>query len=73
MTASPIGVGLSAGPRVEGGLIAWLAVFAFSAFCLAFAGSLPWVAAYPPDWILPAAALVNIVTDWVVQNFPAGR
>jgi glycine betaine/proline transport system permease protein len=69
MTASPIGVDLTPAPRVEGGLIAWLAVFAFSALCLAFTGDLPWVAAYPPDWVLPAVALVNVATDWFVHLF----
>jgi hypothetical protein len=42
MTASPLSVDLGAAPRIENGLILWLAMFAFVAFCLAFAGALPW-------------------------------
>ncbi len=69
MTTSNLSVDLSAGARVEGGLIAWLAVLAFVVACLAFAGALPWVTAYPPDWNLPFADWINVANDRFVQIF----
>jgi glycine betaine/proline transport system permease protein len=57
------------------GLFVWLAVLAFTAACLGFRGSLPWLALYPPDWVLPIAAWVDVVstavTDFVAPLFRA--
>jgi len=69
MTASPLSVDLGASPRVETGLILWLAMFAFVAFCLAFTAALPWIAAYPSDWVLPIADAINDATDWCTHLF----
>ena len=57
MTASPLSVDLGAAPRIETGLILWLAMFAFVALCLGFAAALPWITAYPPEWVLPVATV----------------
>ena len=69
MTASPLSVDLGAAPRIENGLILWLAMFAFVAFCLAFAAALPWISAYPPEWVLPVAAGIDVATDWFTHLF----
>jgi ABC-type proline/glycine betaine transport system permease subunit len=69
MTTSNLSVDLSASPRVDGGLILWLGVFAFVVACLAFAGALPWVTAYSPDWVLPVAGWIDAATDWFVHLF----
>ena len=69
MTTSPLSVDLRAAPRVDTGLILWLAMFAFVAFCLAFAAALPWITAYPPEWVLPVAAVIDVATDWFTHLF----
>src|SRR5262249_25616295 len=69
MTTSPLSVDLRATPRIDNGLVIWLAMFAFVAFCLAFAGSIPWIVAYPPVWSLPVASAINVATDWFTHLF----
>ena len=69
MTASNLSVELRTSPRVDTGLIVWLAVFAFVAACLAFRTALPWIAAYPPDWVLPLAKGINWAADAFNQLF----
>ncbi len=69
MTASSPSIDLRPGPRIEVGLILWLAVFAFVVACLAFAGALPWTTAYPPDWVLPVASWIDVAMDWFVHFF----
>jgi glycine betaine/proline transport system permease protein len=69
MITSPLSVDLRAAPRIDNGLIIWLAVFAAVAFCLAFANTWPWIVAYPPEWVLPIAAWIDVATDWFTHLF----
>ena len=69
MTASHVSVALRASPRVDGGLIIWLAVFAFVAACLAFSSASPWISIYPTDWVLPVAGWIDTAADWFVSLF----
>jgi glycine betaine/proline transport system permease protein len=69
VTASNLSVELRASPRIDTGLIIWLAVFAFVAACLAVRTVLPWIAVYPSGWILPLADGINMVADWFVGVF----
>lgn len=55
------------------GLLLWLAVLAFTVLCLSLRGSLPWLALYPSDWVVPIAVWVDaismLVTDAVGPLF----
>ena len=52
--------------RHDPGLLAWCGAVAFAMLCLALEPRLPWLVAFPKDWVLPIAAGVNIVSDAVV-------
>ena len=69
MTALDLGKALPRGWRVDGGLVLWLAAFALTAVCLAWRDRLPWISAYPAEWVLPVAAWINAFTDWFVGLF----
>ena len=55
--------------RVDNGLLLWLAALAFTFLCLWLRQSVAWIAAYPPDWLLPIAQLIDSFTDWFDSIF----
>ncbi|HEX7198076.1 MAG TPA: hypothetical protein VF213_01280, partial [Dongiaceae bacterium] len=55
--------------RVDNGLLLWLAALAFTFLCLWLRQSVAWIAAYPPDWLLPIAQLIDTFTDWFDSIF----
>jgi len=66
MTAAVLREDPFAAARLDDGFWPWCGALLFTALCLALKGPLPWLVAYPPDWTLPLATWVNVVTDAVV-------
>lgn len=57
----------------DAGLSVWMAVVFFTVLCLALRGVLPWLSAYPSDWVTPIAQWVDAwsaaITDLVRPLF----
>jgi len=52
MTTAELGRAVPGFRRLDPGLAIWIAVFAFTALCLALSGAIPWLSSYPSDWIV---------------------
>lgn len=45
------------------GLIIWLGVLAFTVLCLLARDKLPWISAYPPQWVPPIADAIDTASN----------
>lgn len=68
MTVSIAGVE-TRGIRIEPSAWPWIAVLVFTALCLALRSPLPWLVAYPKEWILPVAVWINDFFDVFITLF----
>ncbi|HXQ39922.1 MAG TPA: ABC transporter permease subunit [Candidatus Udaeobacter sp.] len=69
MTTAELGRALPGVRRLDPGLAIWIAVFAFTALCLAFSGAIPWLSSYPSSWLLPVSDWIDVGTDWFDNIF----
>jgi glycine betaine/proline transport system permease protein len=69
MTTAELGRAFPGVRRLEPGLAIWLAVFAFTALCLALSRTIPWLTSYPSNWVLPAFDWIDAFADWFDNLF----
>ena len=53
--------------RVDSALGYWLIVLAFTTVCLLLRDDLPWIVAFPAEWVLPLSATINIAVDGAME------